>query len=77
MAHIHSSGAHIFQPKHSALSDCCYRAHPEASEVYVTGDFDDWQKSVKLEKNGDIFEKTVELPLGKKILYKVWHCWHW
>ncbi|KAL2047778.1 hypothetical protein ABVK25_011328 [Lepraria finkii] len=45
--------------------------HP-ASEVYVTGTFDDWAKSVKLEKKGDYFEKLVELPLSKeKIYYKV------
>ncbi|ORY08361.1 hypothetical protein BCR34DRAFT_13025 [Clohesyomyces aquaticus] len=41
-----------------------------ASEVLVTGDFDNWQKTVKLEKEGDhIFKKTVELPKSKH-LYK-------
>ncbi|KAI9813316.1 MAG: hypothetical protein M1827_004258 [Pycnora praestabilis] len=45
-------------------------AHP-ASEVYVTGTFDDWAKSVKLEKKGDVFEKLVELPEAEdKIYYK-------
>ncbi|KAL8794560.1 MAG: hypothetical protein Q9195_002895 [Heterodermia aff. obscurata] len=44
--------------------------HP-ASEVYVTGTFDDWAKSVKLERKGDGYEKLVELPQSEqKILYK-------
>ncbi|KAE8844476.1 hypothetical protein PTNB85_02741 [Pyrenophora teres f. teres] len=34
-----------------------------ANEVYVTGTFDDWRKTVKLEKAEDgVFKKTVELP---------------
>ena len=38
----------------------------------MTGTFDDWAKSEKLEKKGDYFEKLVELPLSKeKIYYKV------
>ncbi|KAI5860227.1 hypothetical protein GGS23DRAFT_240557 [Durotheca rogersii] len=46
-------------------------AHP-ASEVYVTGTFDDWKKTEKLEKVGDHFEKTVTLPdASAKIFYKV------
>ena len=45
--------------------------HPDSKEVIVTGTFDDWTKSVKLEKNGDTWEKTVELPADKKVLYKV------
>ncbi|KAF9769807.1 hypothetical protein IL306_012719 [Fusarium sp. DS 682] len=45
--------------------------HP-ADEVYVTGTFDNWTKSVKLEKEGNVFSKTVDLkePEGK-IYYKV------
>ncbi|KAI8949085.1 hypothetical protein F4801DRAFT_554314 [Xylaria longipes] len=44
--------------------------HP-ATEVYVTGTFDDWKKTEKLEKVGDSFEKTVALPdASSKILYK-------
>ncbi|KAG9588702.1 hypothetical protein KCU60_g9094, partial [Aureobasidium melanogenum] len=35
--------------------------HP-AQEVYVTGDFDNWSKSVKLDKHGDSFSKTITLP---------------
>ncbi|KAL9109682.1 MAG: hypothetical protein Q9227_005720 [Pyrenula ochraceoflavens] len=43
----------------------------QASEVFVTGTFDDWAKSVKLEKVGDSFEKEVQLPkTDEKILYK-------
>lgn len=48
------------------------REHPDAEEVFVTGTFDDWTKSVKLEKNGDVFEKKVDLKdATKKIYYKV------
>lgn len=47
------------------------RHHP-AQEVYVTGTFDDWAKSIKLENKGAHFEKVVELPLSnEKIFYKV------
>ncbi|KAH8902405.1 hypothetical protein BR93DRAFT_920569 [Coniochaeta sp. PMI_546] len=42
-----------------------------AEEVYVTGTFDNWSKSEKLEKVGDHFEKTVTLPeTGDSIFYK-------
>ncbi|KAK2036931.1 hypothetical protein LZ31DRAFT_560842 [Colletotrichum somersetense] len=45
-------------------------AHP-AEEVYVTGTFDNWTKSEKLEKVGNLFEKTVTLPdASEKIYYK-------
>ncbi|KAF2163832.1 carbohydrate-binding module family 48 protein [Zasmidium cellare ATCC 36951] len=44
--------------------------HP-AEEVYVTGTFDDWSKTVQLDKKDTIFEKTVNLkPTTEKILYK-------
>ncbi|KAJ4299164.1 Cruciform DNA binding protein [Kalmusia sp. IMI 367209] len=36
-----------------------------AHEVFVTGSFDDWRKTVKLEKEDGIFKKTVELPKTK------------
>jgi uncharacterized protein YciU (UPF0263 family) len=44
-----------------------------ATEVYVTGTFDDWAKSVRLEKKKeDLFEKLVQLPeTEEKIYYKV------
>lgn len=49
-----------------------HREHP-ASEVFVTGTFDDWQKTEKLVKTGDdSFEKKVTLPCAAdKIYYKV------
>ena len=48
------------------------RPHPEANEVYVTGTFDDWGKTEKLNKVGDTFEKEVTLPdASEKIFYKV------
>ncbi|KNG51671.1 carbohydrate-binding module family 48 protein [Stemphylium lycopersici] len=45
--------------------------YPEhsANEVYVTGTFDDWRKTVKLDQEDGIFKKTVELP-KEHIQYK-------
>ncbi|KAG5303756.1 hypothetical protein I7I50_10624 [Histoplasma capsulatum G186AR] len=44
---------------------------PTASEVYVTGTFDNWSRSVKLERSANGFRKDVEVPsIGGKILYK-------
>ncbi|KAJ9643574.1 Cruciform DNA binding protein [Coniosporium tulheliwenetii] len=44
--------------------------HP-ANEVFVTGTFDDWSKSVRLNKKDNYFEKTVDLPqTNEKIYYK-------
>lgn len=38
----------------------------------MTGTFDSWTKSVKLEKEGDVFQKSVELDdASEKIYYKV------
>lgn len=38
----------------------------------MTGSFDNWGRTVKLEKRGDIFEKEVQLPsANEKIHYKV------
>lgn len=42
-----------------------------ANEVFVTGTFDDWGKTVRLDRVGDIFSKEVSLPAGEKIYYKV------
>lgn len=48
-----------------------HREHP-ATDVYVTGTFDNWSKSEKLVKEGDIFQKSVDLPnADEKIYYKV------
>lgn len=43
-----------------------------ANEVFVTGTFDDWGKTVRLDRTGDVFEKEVRLPaIGDKVHYKV------
>jgi hypothetical protein len=48
-----------------------YRPHP-ANEVFVTGSFDDWGKTVKLDRKGDVFTKEVQLPSAdEKVHYKV------
>jgi hypothetical protein len=56
----------------SSQANCwSHREHP-AEEVYVTGTFDNWTKSIQLEKKGDVFEKTVDLKdASSKIYYKV------
>ena len=46
-----------------------HRAH-QATEVFVTGDFDAWKQTVKLEKHDGVFQKTVDLPKAKH-QYKV------
>jgi hypothetical protein len=38
-----------------------HREHA-ANEVLVTGTFDDWQKTVRLENHDGVFKKSVELP---------------
>lgn len=44
--------------------------HP-ADEVYVTGSFDDWSKSERLDKANNVFTKEVILPVASdKIYYK-------
>ncbi|KAL9584657.1 MAG: hypothetical protein Q9212_001993 [Teloschistes hypoglaucus] len=54
----------------SAMGSFVFKWDHPADEVYVTGTFDDWAKSVKLEKEDGVFVKQVELPLGQTILYK-------
>ncbi|KIW43433.1 hypothetical protein, variant [Exophiala oligosperma] len=45
--------------------------HPDADDVHVTGTFDDWGKTEKLNKVGEVWEKEVQLPKAdEKILYK-------
>lgn len=58
---------------HSKLANQGILNRPrEATEVYVTGTFDDWGKTVQLEKKGTGFEKEVHLPaIDGKIQYKV------
>lgn len=42
--------------------------------MFVTGTFDDWGKTVKLDRKGDVFEKQVHLPVtGDKVHFKVCH----
>lgn len=41
-----------------------------ASEVFVTGNFDDWGKTVKLDRVGDIFIKEVTISPVQKVQYK-------
>ncbi|KAL8713987.1 MAG: hypothetical protein Q9220_002133 [cf. Caloplaca sp. 1 TL-2023] len=54
----------------SGMGSFVFKWTHTANEVYVTGTFDDWAKSVRLDKHGGSFEKKVELPLGQKIVYK-------
>ena len=59
--------------KPSSKADKCdvYRDHP-AEEVFVTGTFDSWTKSAKLDKTDTGHELTFALPrTDEKILYKV------
>jgi hypothetical protein len=42
-----------------------------ATEVFVTGTFDDWGKTVKLDRVGDIFVKKVTISPVQKVHYKV------
>jgi len=46
--------------------------NPQAGKVYVTGNFDNWQKVNELEKQPDgTFKKVIPLPSDEeKILYK-------
>ena|SRR2546423_10612042 len=48
------------------------RTASDADDVYVTGTFDNWSKSNKLEKTAHgTLEKEVSLPMAEKISYKV------
>lgn len=67
----HSPLVALRMPVHRPSLTFALRPHPEATDVHVTGTFDDWGKSVSLNKVGDIWEKEVELPKAdEKILYK-------
>lgn len=41
-----------------------------AEEVFVTGYFDNWEKSVKMERRNGVFRKTVKLP-RTRTMYKL------
>lgn len=43
----------------------------DANEVFVTGTFDDWGKTVKLDQVDGVFVKEVSLPADQKVQYKV------
>ncbi|KAF7592810.1 hypothetical protein BBP40_012493 [Aspergillus hancockii] len=48
-----------------------FRWPHNANEVFVTGTFDDWGKTVKLDRKGDSFEKEVHLlTVDEKLHYK-------
>ncbi|EEH37468.2 hypothetical protein PAAG_07886 [Paracoccidioides lutzii Pb01] len=48
-----------------------YRSDKTAKEVYVTGTFDNWGRTVKLDRTEDGFRKDVEVPaISTKMLYK-------
>lgn len=48
------------------------RTASDAEEVYVTGTFDNWSKSAKLEKSASgVLEKEIVVPMNEKITYKV------
>ncbi|KAE8138090.1 hypothetical protein BDV38DRAFT_282389 [Aspergillus pseudotamarii] len=47
-----------------------FRWPHHANEVFVTGTFDDWGKTVRLDRKGDVFEKEVPLPATEKLHYK-------
>lgn len=65
-----SSAVQGRQPE-SALYSFVFRWEHAASEVFVTGTFDDWSKSEKLIQTGNVFEKKVILPpVAGKIHYK-------
>jgi hypothetical protein len=58
--------ASVADPRRSA------RDHPASDEVYVTGTFDDWKKTEKLDKVDGRYEKLVKLSdASQKIYYKV------
>ncbi|PHH84484.1 hypothetical protein CDD83_1865 [Cordyceps sp. RAO-2017] len=43
----------------------------DAEEAFVTGTFDHWRKSVRLERKNGVFQKTVQLDeAADKIYYK-------
>ncbi|KAI9167287.1 Cruciform DNA-recognizing protein 1 [Paramyrothecium foliicola] len=57
----------------AAMGKFTFKWDKPAEEVYVTGTFDGWTKSVKLDKEGSIFQKTVDLTVPddtNKIQYK-------
>ncbi|KAJ5792932.1 uncharacterized protein N7503_008910 [Penicillium pulvis] len=54
----------------TAMGTYTFQWPSTANEVFVTGTFDDWGKTVKLDRVGDIFAKEVSLPIGQEVQYK-------
>ena len=54
-------------------TDDWYRTEEDGSEIYVTGTFDSWSKSVQLAKDPVTgrYIANVALPVEHKVLYKV------
>ena len=55
----------VSEGRRTGMGSFVFRWEHPASEVYVTGTFDNWSKNEKLVRIGDIFEKRVTLPLEK------------
>ncbi|KAH9216582.1 hypothetical protein DL95DRAFT_460170 [Leptodontidium sp. 2 PMI_412] len=56
---------------HSQMVPFIFEWEHPATEVFVTGTFDDWSKTILLDKVGGVFAKEVLLPLStEKICYK-------
>jgi hypothetical protein len=54
------------------IMELMIRTATDAEDVYVTGTFDSWSKSIKLQKSSaGVLEKEVTLPISEKISYKV------
>ena len=51
------------------LADYLLSREDPASEVFVTGTFDQWSKSVKLQKEGAVFQKSLDLPSTDQSYY--------
>ncbi|KAJ3199608.1 hypothetical protein HK099_003083 [Clydaea vesicula] len=41
-----------------------------ATKVVITGNFDNWSKSVEMEKKGNIFLKNITVEIGTKLVFK-------
>jgi serine/threonine protein kinase len=64
-SHVSESPPSLVPLDHStlnALAPYTFQWTQPATEVFVTGVFDNWTKSIKLEDCGGFFEKTVLLP---------------
>lgn len=64
-----------FEPpkdKETSANLIIFRTASDTDEVYVTGTFDNWEKTNKLSKTSSgQLEKEIILPLNEKVTYKV------